>query len=213
MTATAAPDDERAAARPRRRPGVATVALLTALLALLSGAIGLVFDLWPGLRPDPRSNHSGALSVYSVERDVPVSDWLPRLPHDEVSAERRAYLAGFFVGQPRPTRAQIRGALASQGEVFYVNVRIEGFKRQTLTLRWSMYSSARRHRLTTEGISRNTTGAFVVGSSPSDTAVVPVWTPQVVVRGMVFARFELVDRAGTILAVADSPRFPGLRGA
>jgi hypothetical protein len=210
MTVADVPEKEAVAAEQRRRPETATLALLTALVALASGALGLVFDLWPGLRPDPRSSHVGALSVFAVERGAKVADWLGQLPTDERAAERRYYLRTYFSGIGPATPAGVHTALASKGELFYVQVHIEGFKRETVALRWSMYSAVSQKRLTPSTITGDTAGGVVVGASPSDTSIVPVWGPQVPVAGPVFARFELLDAHDNILAVADSPRFPGL---
>jgi len=43
--------------------------------------------------------------------------------------------------------------------------------------------------------------------APTDRSFVQVWVPPVASTGRCFARFELVSRDGTLLAVADSPRF------
>jgi hypothetical protein len=198
--------------RSRPRLGTAGVALLTALLALASGTIGLVFDLWPELRPDPRTTRSAEVSVVAVERAVPFDDWLRRVTptRKAYAARRRAHLRRAFAGMPRPTPADARAVLALRGQLIYVRMRIEGFKRRSLRLRWSMYRVTGQRRLATEGL-QNATGASVVGAAPSDTSVVLIWTPAVAVRGALFARFEVVDKAGTVLAVADSRRFPGLR--
>ena len=216
MTATA-PGAERDIVaeqppRPRRRLGTAGVALLTALLALASGTVGLVFDIWPELRPDPRTTRAAEVSVLAVERAVPFDDWLHRVtPTSKTyAARRRAYLRRAFAGMPAPDAAGTRAALSVQGQLIYVRMHIEGFKRRSLRLRWSMYRVAGQRRLATEGL-QNATGASVVGAAPSDTSVVLIWTPSVVVRGAIFARFEVVDKTGAVLAVADSAHFPGLR--
>lgn len=200
-----------AAAPPSRRPTTATIALLTAVLALASGAVGLVFDLWPDLRPDPRTTHAAEMKVLAVELAVPVDDWMRRVAPDPqaYAGRRRAYLRRAFAGLDAPTPPAVRAALSVEGQLFYVRMRIEGFKRRSLRLRWSMYRADRARRLATQG-SQHATGASVVGEAPSDTSVALVWTPAVVVSGPVFTRFELVDDEGTMLAVADSGRFRGL---
>jgi hypothetical protein len=215
MTA-AAPDGEREplaepSPRSRRRLGTAGVALFTALLALASGTIGLVFDLWPELRPDPRTTRAAEVSVVAVERAVPFDDWLHRVaPSSKVyAARRRSYLRRAFAKMPTPSPAEVRQALGVKGQLIYVRTHIDGFKRRSLRLRWSMYRVAGQRRLATQGLA-NATGASVVGAAPSDTSVALIWTPSVVVRGALFARFEVVDDAGAVLAVADSQHFPGL---
>ena len=57
--------------RSRRRFSKAlTLTALTAVIALLSGGIGLVFDLWPGLRPDPHTDRSSEAKILAVDRYV-----------------------------------------------------------------------------------------------------------------------------------------------
>jgi hypothetical protein len=189
------------------------VALLTALLALASGVVGLVFDLWPELRPDPRTTRAAEVAVVAVERAVPIDDWLHRVSptRQAYAARRRAHLRNAFAGMPTPTRAEVKSALGVKGQLVYVRTHIEGFKRRSLRLRWSMYRAAGERRLANLGLA-NATGASVVGEAPSDTSVVLVWTPAVPVRDTLFVRFELVDPAGTVLAVGDSRRFKSLVG-
>jgi hypothetical protein len=198
--------------KPTRRLGTAAIALVTALLALASGTIGLIFDLKPDLRPDPRTSLSAELSVFAVEREVPLDDWLHRITTSSSAyrARRDRVLRDAFRGAPPPSAIEVRDQLNVRGQLFYVRVRIEGFKRRLLRLRWSMYRARSQRRLATEGL-QNVTGAELVGEAPSDETVVLVWTPAVVVRGPCFARFELVEPdGGFVLGVADSQRFPGL---
>ena len=103
----------------------------------------------------------------------------------------------------------MRDQLNVRGQLFYVRIRIEGFKRRVLRLRWSMYRAQSQRRLASEGL-QNVTGAEFVGDAPSDVSVALVWTPAVVVRGLCFARFELLGPNGVVLGVADSQKFRGL---
>jgi hypothetical protein len=196
--------------RPSRRPVATTVALFASVIALVTAAVGLVFDLWPELRPDPRTTRAADVSVLAVERAVPVGDWLRRdASRSEYGDRRKEYLSRAFAGLGEPTRAEVREALAVPGQLFYVKMRIEGFKRRSLRLRWSMYRVSGKRRLATEGL-KDATGAELVGEAPSDTSVALVWTPAAVARGSLFARFELIDSGGTVLGIADSERFRGL---
>jgi hypothetical protein len=91
-----------------------------------------------------------------------------------------------------------------------VRTKIVGFKRRSLQLRWSIYNARTQRRLRASERLANVAGAELVGQAPSDESVSLVWTPMIVARGAYFARFELVDPNGIVLAVADSQRFPGL---
>ena len=181
-------------------------------MALGSAAIGLVFDVKPDLRPDPRTTLSAEISVFAVERNVPTEDWLRRVTTSERAyrAKRDAIVAEQFEGDTKPTPAEIADVLATEGQLAYVRTRIVGFKRRSLTLRWSIYNARTQRRLAPGERLSNATGAEIVGQAPSDESVSLVWLPMVVARGQYFARFEIVDPDGVVLAVADSQKFPGL---
>ena len=198
--------------KPKRRLGAGSIALITAAVALGSAAIGLVFDLKPDLRPDPRTTLSAELSVFAVERAVTIDDWLRRTtPTDRYPARRDALIADAFEGEPSPSPAETREQLDVPGQLFYVKTRIVGFKRRALKLRWSMYDARTQLRLEPQQGLNQVTGDELVGQAPTDESVRLVWTPAVVIRGEAFARFELLDPDGVVLAVADSPKFRGLR--
>ena len=96
--------------------------------------------------------------------------------------------------------------LKTEGQLAYVRTRIVGFKRRSLTLRWSIYN-ARTQRRRPANLA-NATGAEIVGQAPSDDSVSLVWTPMVVDRGQYFARFEIVDptASSSLLPTARSSR-------
>ncbi len=198
--------------KPPRKWGPGTIALATALLALASAGLGLVFDVKPDLRPDPRTTSSADISVFSVERNVSTDNWLRRVTRSERAyrTKRDAIVAANFEGDTKPTPAEIADVLATEGQLAYVQTKIAGFKRRSLTLRWSVYNARTLRRLEDGERMANATGAELVGQAPTDASVSLVWIPMVVARGEYFARFELVDPSGVMLAVADSQKFPGL---
>jgi hypothetical protein len=195
--------------KPPRKWGAGTIALITAVLALVSAGVGIVFDLKPDLRPDPRTTLSADISVFGVERNVTTEDWLRRVTRSDrgYRAKRDAVLAENFEGDTPPTPDEIDGVLKAEGELAYVKTHIVGFKRRSLTLRWSIYDARKLRRIQDLA---NGSGAEIVGLAPSDTSVSLVFLPMVVHPGQYFARFELVDPKGVVLAVADSQKFPGL---
>ncbi len=195
--------------KPPRKWGAGTVALATALLALFSAGVGLIFDVKPDLRPDPRTTLDAEISVFAVERNVTTEDWLSRVTRSDRAyrAKLGAVLAKQFEGDTPPTPEEIDGVLKSEGELAYVKTKIVGFKRRSLTLRWSIYDARKLRRIQDLA---NATGAEIVGLAPSDTSVSLVFLPMVVHPGQYFARFEIVDADGVVLAVADSQKFPGI---
>ena len=135
--------------KPPRKWGAGTIALVTALVALGSAAVGLIFDVKPDLRPDPRTTLSAEIDVFGVERNVPTEDWLRRVTRSERAyrARRDAILAEQFPEGPEPTPAEIAEVLATEGQLAYVQTKIAGFKRRALTLRWSVYNARTQRRL------------------------------------------------------------------
>ncbi len=200
--------------RDRRTSGLgtATIALITAAVALLSSGAGLVFDLFPGLRPDPRDRRAAELAVVTLERDVSVADWLRRTSKDDAELERRtaAYLdRGDDRQAPTARSAAGRAELALAGNLFYVNATIEGLKRDRVLLRWSLHDARSGRRSRDRGY-HDVDAVDVPLDAPSDRSVLQVWTPIAIGRGPWFVRFELRDRDGTMLAIGDSGRFTGL---
>jgi hypothetical protein len=215
VTVTADPEASTPTpAKPRRRrPGTGTIALATALLALASGGVGLYWDLNPDARPDPRTELGAQLSVFSVEPHVTYDDWLHRTSGDAtVYRKRRALRLREVLSHPqRASPQEAADALRATGILFYVHLTIEGFKRRSISMRWSMYDRATGERLADPSERDQRAARFVLGA-PSDSSVALVWTPAVARRGAYFARFELVAAGGTVLAVSDSPKFRGLVG-
>ncbi len=211
-----AADEEEAKPPPKRRWSTAAYALVTAVLALASGVVGFVFDLFPGLRPDPRTNRGAEMRVLQSEPQVAVGDWLRRTTRSEAELRERTveYLRlgdGEGEPDPDPDSPDAQAELTVPGRLFYVHTTIEGLKRSRVRLRWSIYSHRSMQRVRRAGL-RDVEALRVRLDAPTDRSVHQVWTPLVVARGRYFVRFELRDREGALLAVADSPPFAGLKG-
>lgn len=192
-----------------RRDWVARVA---AIIALAGGGLGLYWDLYPAKRPDPRERLGADLKVFAVEPHVAHDAYLRR-----VSSSKREYrkllsdlLRTKGLDPVRTTSADARAVRLDPGTVFYVQTKIEGFKRQSVKLRWSMYLVKSRRRVSKKGFQDQPAGDVVDLRSPSDRAVVQIWTPPIIGRGPYFLRIELLDTEATLLAVADSGTFRGL---
>jgi hypothetical protein len=177
-------------------------------VAVISSALALAFALWPTLKPDPRDRLGADLGVFAVETRVTHDAWIRRVsptPGD-YGKLRTATLRDASLDGDSPGAEDERQILRQRGTLFYVKMTIEGFKRRNVTLRWSLYSERTRRRLPEPGL-HDVPVAGVRLEAPTDRSFVQVWVPPVASTGRCFARFELVTRGGTLLAVADSPRF------
>jgi hypothetical protein len=183
--------------KPRRLGTLAWTAVVAAV-ALASGLTGLVFDLWPGLKPDPRTKLSGEVSVFAVDPSVSYGEYLKRTSFSDTEFQRRS----LQVCDGRRTCNR----LALPGEQIYINTTVEGFKRRAVILRLSLYRAATHRRVA--GIS-DVDVARENLDAPTDRAVVPVWLicpPQPWAR--YFVRVELYHRGDNVLlAVGDSKPF------
>jgi hypothetical protein len=177
-------------------------------VALMSSALAFAFALWPTLKPDPRDRLGADLGVFAVETRVAHDDWIHRVSptQDAYSELRTTTLRKASLDGGPPAAEEERLILRQRGTLFYVRMTIEGFKRRNVTLRWSLYAAGTRRRLSEPGL-QDVPVAGVRLEAPTDRSFVQVWVPPVARDGSCFARFELVTHEGTLLAVADSPRF------
>ena len=171
-----------------------------ASVAFATSLIALVFTLWPGLKPDPRDRLNAQVSVFAVDRQVTLEEWLRRttFSEDEYRAARDRYLESVGVA-----RTDADGLLASAGQSAYVASIVEGFKRRSVRLRWSLYEQATDRRIPRFS---NQSGARLSLEAPSDRTLQEIWLPPLP-RGMYYMRVALYDGDGTLLDVADSRAF------
>jgi hypothetical protein len=188
---------EHAPTKSRRLSGLAWTALV-AIVALTSSLITLIFELWPGLRPDPRTTLGADVSVFAIDPGVTYGAYLQRLSFSPSDFDGRLAAA---CGQSRRC-----GRLKLRGEEVYVRTIVDGFKRRSISMRLSLYNAATHTRV--QGAS-DVDVANERLSSPSDRAVVPVWLicpPDA--SGRYFVRVELYHRGDDVLlAVGDSTPF------
>jgi hypothetical protein len=186
---------QRAPQKTRRLGALAWTALV-ALVALASSILALVFELWPGLRPDPRVRLGGAVSVFAVDPGVSYGEHLRRVSRSSAaSGDTNA-----------DGQANGEASLKRVGEEVYARTTIEGFKRRSISMRVSMYEAATRVRVPTlSDIGVAETGL----QAPSDTFVVQLWVPCPRENGKrYFVQIEVYHRGDhVLLAVADSKRF------
>jgi hypothetical protein len=178
--------------------------MLTALLALGSGGVALFLQIRPDLAPDPRTHLGAAASVFAVDRNVTLGDFLQRraalVSPQELRSERAVYLRAAG-GTPAEAKALER----VPGEDVFVQLNVEGFKSRSVAMLASMYDARTRRRL------RELDAVPVFSerlASPSDRSVVEFWLPAPpVTTRYYFVRVEVYHRNdGVLLAIADSKR-------
>jgi hypothetical protein len=182
-----------------RRLGRFTWTAIVAVIAMASSLTALTYELFPGIKPDPRTSLGANVSVFAVEPGLSQDQYLQRLAssdNDLGKLERDACKG-----------AARCGALDLPGEQVYVQTDVEGFKRKDVLMRASLYNARTRVR------EQNLTQIVARESlqSPSDRAVVPIWMPCPDDNSNAyFVRIELFHQGDhVLLAVNDSKPFPG----
>jgi hypothetical protein len=119
-----------------RQLGTVGYALAASVLALVASVTSVVFTLWPGLKPDPRERLGADVSVFDVEPSVTYGAWLQRTSATEEEVRRRQdrYIRRAGLPGERADPATRRGLLNVKGNVAYVRVTIEGFKRRSVVI-------------------------------------------------------------------------------
>lgn len=159
----------------------------------------MVFDLWPELRPDPRSELGSDASVVAVERNVTRDEYLRRRYPSPSDYQRRR----------REEIAQAQGQVAGlriHGELAYVRVKLHGYKGSRVVVRWSIYDARRQTRITQAKSESRWTG-----DAPTDRFIDEIWLePAFGSHRRYFVRIEVREPHGVLLAMADSEPFTGL---
>jgi hypothetical protein len=161
----------------------AAVTLLAAVLAAVISTTGLVFDLWPNLKPDPKERVGAKLE--SVGRDLNVT--------------RGEYLTR--VGRTTPAGEDAE----ANGNVYYIRAEIQGFKRSALQLRWFTYERISETRQPGLRGSDREEPVFKP-QAPINTQIAQVWVETPNDEGKYFIRFELYS-GKVLLQFVDTARF------
>ncbi|HEX5923237.1 MAG TPA: hypothetical protein VFY45_05360, partial [Baekduia sp.] len=109
-------------------------AMLTAVVALISGGLALFFQLRPDLAPDPRTHRGASASIFAVDDGVTLGRFLERrkaiVSEEEYAKERASYIrqAADDAGGDGST------VLTLPGEDVFVNATIEGFKSKSVAM-------------------------------------------------------------------------------
>jgi hypothetical protein len=184
------------AAEPRgvRLSVTALVTLVGALLAASISGTSLTFALVPGLKPDPKEKVGAKLQVLALDPNVSYEEYEKR-PGPLID-----------VDEPRDDRP---------GNVFYLRAQIEGFKRESVRLKWFTYYWTDRKRF---GGKTKTEENIFEPDAPIDTQVAQIWVREPGSfdgpdpldwnsnPGEYFVRFELYS-GNVLLAFRDSSKF------
>jgi hypothetical protein len=172
---------------------------IVAMLALASSVVGLVFDLRPELKRDPRTQVGADVAIFAVDQGVSFGQFVEDRTFTPTDVPKRLRAVC-------PDKPPCPEVLNIPGIRMYVTTSIRGFKSRAVSLRLSLYDAVTRTRL--QGAS-NTFADEEVPNSPSAQSVVPVWLPcPTPETRRYFVRVELYHRADdSLLAVGDSKRF------
>jgi hypothetical protein len=170
----------------RRVRLTAVFGLASALLALATGGVTLLFDLRPDLKPDPKEKVGASITIRALEENVQQRQFFKRTG---VSIK-----AGCAPEQ-----------LARLGTIVYVETDIEGFKREETSLRWFTYDARNDTRVPYQR-SRASEATLFKPGAPINQQIAQVWVPTPLTRGEYYIRFELYN-AGVLLAFVDTEPF------
>jgi hypothetical protein len=170
----------------------------TALVLLGSSLVGLMFAVWPALKPDPRDVVGARATVLTIERNVTVRDWLTRTTNSRQDLARRV----------RAWERQA-GHTDIHGELAYVRLSLHGFKGDQVRVRWSIYYD-RSRRPASHGTLDPIPDTIVTPAAPANEFVIEQWMQPVPGPVRYFARFELRTKDGQLLDLAQSGPFRGV---
>jgi hypothetical protein len=186
--------------RSVRRLFTVTNVAVTALVALASGVLAILFQIAPSLRPDPRDRVGADIAIAAVEPGVTLESWIDRaFPKVDSDRELRAILG------TNPAQSE----RDFEGEVVYVKLDVTGFKRRRVYLQGAVYDGRTHEQLSSIG---GRAIPAVRMTAPNERVVKLLWIPDLTFdrKSLHFVRVELRDDRG-ILAVADSEMLFGGR--
>lgn len=189
----AAPDAKKARVP---RLGKAAWAMIVALVALAGSLSSLVFTFLPQLKPDPRDSVAAQLSVFAIDPDVTLGDYL-----------QQAY--GSVAAAPKGLQVP-RQELGFKGDMVYVRTRVDGFKHRRIRLFAELYVASTQRRVfhIPSLVHLSALTAFdartVELDTPSTSTVQLFWILDLADEPPTFVRIVMYDKT-RLLAVTDSP--------
>jgi hypothetical protein len=173
------------------RLGAGAWAMIIAVVALLSSLIPLVFSLVPSLKPDPRDSIAASVSVFAIDPQVTIGDYLARAYGNEAAGAKRLRIAAEEFG--------------FRGDVVYVRTHVDGFKHRRVRLTAAIYLFKGQQRVTLPPTLFHPPIPAEL-ESPSSSSVALIWIPSLAHEPAAFVRVEMYDGdKWQMLAVADSP--------
>ena len=189
------PEGARRAGFSLRRFSTAKAAVLGAggLASAVAGVLGLVFLVWPALKPEsPPAAASGRIvpeELEIVDRGLPLGDYCRRR------------------GLPCPGLSPAQ--LGARGHVVSFAVEAEGYEDKRLPLRWSMYAAATGQRVADPAF--NDQAAWpddtYVPARRQDRNTGEFWVPLPGDPGTYYVRLELYPHEGARLDAQDTGPF------
>jgi hypothetical protein len=180
-----------------RWPQWLSIAAVSALVSVAGGAIGLVFALRPGWRPDPGEKQLARAAIVATERGVSIADYTKRIGHEVPS----------HIGAPHGLSTNDRLIRCLPGDIYYVQQNLEGFKDRDTSITPFTYDDKTKLRLRGAFPTVSGTNFFnIKHSRTSDQSVVPVWVQWPYRQGRYFVRFEIFHK-DAFLTLIDAQRF------
>lgn len=177
------------------------------VVALATGAVALLFTLFPGLKPFTPTNLSATLSIQAIDRAVTRDQWRWQIAQGDTRVHAE------LLKNDRAVSAfkDACGGGADPGYVAYVKTTADGFKRRQLKLRATLYDAA-THRPVRDVVGGHDVLANVPIDAPTVTSVQRIWVydPQPPGTRAYFVRVEVYDRQDDLLAFTDSSAVPKL---
>jgi hypothetical protein len=163
-----------------------TVTALIAVVALITGGVNLVYQLWPSLQSDPGLQHSARIAVLAMDKNVTYGAYR---------------LRPGATANPKPEPAN-----STDGNIFYIQMEMEGFKGSHAKLRWFTYDANNGDRLKFPFSS----GHNFKGKAPTHKSISEEWVqlPKPAPHLKTYKiRFELYDSGNVLLSFADTQTF------
>jgi hypothetical protein len=173
---------------------------LTATASAIAAVLGVVFLLIPSWRPLSRDKIEASVAIAAIERNVTLREWSQRqFPGDPRGELRRLF-----------GRDLVKGDDTARGNIAYVRLHADGFKRRSIKLRARIYDahSRRPPRNTDFDVVYPSSGKLDIDAPSRASVQLIMLDPFTQVPGCYFIRVEAYDKGG-ILAYDDSGPIEG----
>jgi hypothetical protein len=191
-----------------RWPQWLSVAAIGGVVGLLANATGVVYAVFPGLKPDPAEKQIATAKIVVVEPYVPLGDYVQRIGRREVPKARiRApSIESLFPDIEISPALRQRFIDCLPGVVYYVQQNLEGFKDRSTSIKAFTYDTkSGRLSNTYESVSGGTPFLLRHGRT-TDQSIVPVWVQYPFQDGRFFVRVGIFHDH-TMLSLDDSDPF------